>query len=164
MKRWYIYAGIGLVFGIIDWFYLDWLAHISWGSLGESILVIPLILLMNYGIWLVPIIPAVIIAARNGQRIWDPILIGIITWTFALVGYYAYYWVLLSFGKLPNLGHLNVLGEKTAGFRSEYWQMFRQVISSQFLEWSLIAIVGGGAIGALAWWIFRKKRANKTGY
>ena len=34
MKRWYIYAGAGLVFGVIDWFYLDWLAHISWGSLG----------------------------------------------------------------------------------------------------------------------------------
>jgi hypothetical protein len=163
MKRWYIYAGAGLVFGVIDWFYLDWLAHISWGSLGASILVIPIIILMNYGIWLVPIIPAVIIAARKGQRIWDPILIGIITWIFALVGYYAYYWALLSLGKLPNLGHLNVFGEKFAGFHLEYWRMFRRVISSQFLEWSLIAILGGGVIGALAWWIFRKKDVSPSG-
>lgn len=160
MKRWYIYAGIGLVFGFIDWFYLDWLAHISWGSLGESILVIPIIILLNYGIWLVPIIPAVIIATRNGQRIWDPILIGIITWIFAQLGYYAYYWALLSLGKLPNLGHLNVFGEKFTGFRLEYWRMFRRVILYQFLEWSVIAIVGGAVIGALAWWIFRKKRGN----
>lgn len=163
MKRWTIFAGIGLLFGVIDWFYLDWLAHISWGSLGESTMVIPLIILLNYGIWLVPIIPAVIIAARNGQRIWDPILIGIITWIFALVGYYAYYWALLSLGKLPNLGHLNVFGEKFASFRSEYWHMVRRVILYQFLEWSVIAIVGGGVIGALAWWIFRKKDVNLSG-
>jgi hypothetical protein len=45
---------IGLIFGIIDWFYLDWLAHISWGNLGQTILVVPIILAMNYGIWLVP--------------------------------------------------------------------------------------------------------------
>jgi len=157
VKRWYIFAGIGLVFGIIDWFYLDWLAHISWGALGQSILVIPIIILMNYGIWLVPIILAVIIVSRKAQKIWDPILVGIITWIFALVGYYTYYWVLLSLGKLPNLKNLNIFGEKKPGFWPEYWQMFRRVILVQFLEWSLIAIIGGAVIGALAWWIFRKK-------
>lgn len=36
--RFLLYALIGLIFGIIDWFYLSWLAHVSWGSLGESIL------------------------------------------------------------------------------------------------------------------------------
>ena len=157
-RRFLLYILVGLIFGIIDWFYLNWLAHISWGSMGESILVVPVIIAMNYGIWLVPIIPAVIIAARNGQRIWDPILIGIITWIFALVGYYAYYWALLSLGKLPNLGHLNVFGENFTGFRLEYWRLVRRVILYQFLEWSLIAIIGGAVIGALAWWILRKKK------
>jgi hypothetical protein len=27
MKRWHNYLLIGLVFGIFDWFYLDWLSH-----------------------------------------------------------------------------------------------------------------------------------------
>jgi hypothetical protein len=83
--------------------------------------------------------------------------VGIITWIFALVGYYTYYWVLLSLGKLVNLEHLKVFGEKQPGFWTEYWEMFRRIISDQLLEWSLIAIIGGTVIGALAWWIFRKK-------
>jgi len=161
MKRWYIFAGIGLVFGIIDWFYLDWLANITWGSLAESTLVIPIIILLNYGIWLVPIIPAVIIVAMKAQKIWDPILVGIITWMFALVGYYGYYWALLSLGKLPNLKNLNVFGENFARYQSEYWRLFRRVILYQFLEWSLIAIIGGAVIGALAGWIFRNKPGHR---
>jgi len=42
-RRYLLYALVGLIFGIIDWFYLNWLAYISWGSLGESILVLPII-------------------------------------------------------------------------------------------------------------------------
>jgi len=53
-KRFTAYALIGLFFGILDWFYLDWLAHFQWGALSESLLVIPFILLMNYGIWVKP--------------------------------------------------------------------------------------------------------------
>jgi hypothetical protein len=26
MKRWYLYVLLGLAFGVIDWFHLDWLA------------------------------------------------------------------------------------------------------------------------------------------
>ena len=56
-KRWLLYSLIGLAFGLIDWYYLDLLAHFPWGSLGQSPLVIPIIIAMNYGIWLVPVVP-----------------------------------------------------------------------------------------------------------
>lgn len=158
MKRWYFYAAIGLVFGIFDWFYLHWLTHIQWGALRGSPLVILLTILLNYGIWLVLIIPVVTVAARQRQKARDPIGVGILTWIFALVGYYAYYWALLSLGKLPNLGYLDIFGENFARYQLQYWRMVRRVIMYQFLEWSLIAIIGGGVIGALAWWIFRKKK------
>ena len=80
-RRFLLYALIGLIFGIIDWFYLDWLAHISWGSLGESILVVPIIIGMNYGIWLVPIIPVVIYEARQADKILYPVLAGTLAWS-----------------------------------------------------------------------------------
>jgi hypothetical protein len=41
--RFLLYILTGLAFGVIDWFYLNWLAHISWGSLEQSILVVPII-------------------------------------------------------------------------------------------------------------------------
>ena len=90
--RFLFYAIIGLIFGVIDWFYLDWLAHSSWGSLGKSILVIPIIILMNYGIWLVPIVPVVIYEARHAERIITPMLAGMLTWSCAIFSYYVGFW------------------------------------------------------------------------
>lgn len=160
MKRWYVFAIIGLVFGILDWFYLDCLANISWGALSESKIVIPIILLLNYGIWLVPILPAVIFTARKGNKIWDPIVIGIVTWLFALLGYYLFYAILLSLGLLPHLEHLNIFSGNASETKAEYWDMFKRIISDQFLEWIPVAVVGGLVLGAFAWWIFRTKVAE----
>lgn len=162
-RRFLLYTQIGLVFGIIDWFYLNGLAHISWGSLGQSILVIPIILLLNYGIWLVPILPVVIFEARRTNKRMVPMLAGALTWSCAMVSYYAYYAILLSLGKLPNLEHLNIFGEKYESFWLEYWQMFNRVILNQFLEWIVIAIVGGAILGALAFRLFHKKPITLEG-
>lgn len=102
MKRWYVYMLLGLGFGVLDWFYLDWLAFSFGPSLGSSsLLMIPLVLGMNYGIWLVPIIPAVIFESRKASGIKQPILAGILTWCSAIFSYYAFYSILLSLGKLP---------------------------------------------------------------
>jgi hypothetical protein len=147
--RFFLYALVGLIFGIIDWFYLDWLAHISWGSLGESILVVPIIIVMNYGIWLVPIIPVVIYEARHAEKIIYPMLAGMLTWSCAIFSYYVYYTILLSLGKLIHFEHFNIFGDKDETFWYYYWHMFNGIILGQFLEWIIIAIIGGGAIGAL---------------
>jgi len=161
-KHFWRYAGIGLVFGVIDWFYLDWLAHISWGSLGESIIVVPIILIMNFGIWLVPLIPIVKSESKNTQKITDPMFAGMLTWACAIFSYYAYYAVLLSLGKLPHLEHLNIIGTKDEAFWAEYWRMFNTIITGQFLEWIFIALIGGAAIGALAFWVEHKKSRSQS--
>ena len=148
---------IGLIFGIIDWFYLEWLAHISWGSLGESILVVPIIIGMNYGIWLVPIIPVVIYEARRAEKMLQPMLAGMLTWSCAIFSYYLYYAILLSLGKLIHLEHLNIFGDKNATFWYYYWQMFKGIILGQFFEWIIIAVIGGASIGALVFWYFHKR-------
>lgn len=153
-----LYGLIGLVFGVCDWFYLDWLGHhISWGALRQSILVVPIILIMNYGIWLVPILPVVFFEARRAIKITSPMLAGALTWSCAIFSYYFYYAVLLSFGKLIHFEHLSILGEKGENFWYEYWQMFKGIILGQFLEWIIIAIIGGAVLGALAFWSVRKR-------
>jgi hypothetical protein len=156
-QRFFLYILIGLAFGVIDWFYLNWLAHISWGSLGQSILVVPIILLMNFGIWLVPIIPVVIFEAMRSDKMIFPVLAGILTWCCAIFSYYLYYAILLSLGKLINLEHLNILGEKYETFWPEYWKMFNRIILNQFLEWIIIAIIGGAVVGVLTFRLLPKK-------
>lgn len=162
MNRWLKYTLIGLGFGILDWYYLDLLAHFSWGPLGNSILVIPFILLLNYGIWLVPVIPVTWVEARRGKGALIPALAGVLTWSCAIFSYYAYYTVLLSLGVLPNLQHLGLLGERYPGFWQDWLAMFQRIIANQFLEWIPIAMIGGGITGALVYqlrqyWSRRKK-------
>ena len=159
--RFIIYSIMGLIFGILDWFYLDWLAHVSWGSLGQSSLMIPVILILNYGIWLVPIVPVVFYESRAASRIIVPVLAGILTWSCAILSYYFYYACLLSLGKLPHLEHLNIFGDKYAAFWYEYWQMFKGIIIGQFFEWVIIAVLGGATLGAFSFWISRKKSKIK---
>jgi len=156
-KRFALYLIAGLIFGVADWYYLNWLGHMSWGRLGDSVIVIPIILLMNYGIWLVPIIPAVIFEAKTATKMIDPVLAGILTWMCAIFSYYVYYGILLSLGKLPHLEHLNIFGDKIDRFWYYYWQMFKGIIIGQFFEWIFISIIGGGIIGALAFVIFSRK-------
>jgi hypothetical protein len=163
-KRWYVYGLVGLVFGIFDWFYLDWLSSGLGPNLGDNpFVIIPIIVALNYGIWLVPVIPVAIYEARRADAIKGPILAGVLTWSCAMVSYYAYYGILLSLGKLPHLDYFNVFNEHNDGFWREYWDMFNNIILGQFLEWILIAVVGGSVIGALAWWILRRgKKLEET--
>lgn len=160
-KRVWVNVLIGLVFGVLDWFYLDWLAQgDKWGSLGDSLIIVPILILMNFGIWLLPIIPVVIYETKQSNKILNTIWAGELTWCCAIFAYYAYYGVLLATGKLEHLEHLNLFGERSETFWFEYWQMFNQIILNQFLEWIIIAIIGGAAIGALAFWVFHVKPSS----
>ncbi len=160
MKRWYVYVLIGLAFGIFDWFFLQWLTDGLGPNLveifGENpFIIISVIIGLNYGIWLVPIIPVVIYETRRATSIKTPIPAAILTWTYALFSYYAYYAVLLSIGRLPNLAHLTLFGDRYEGFGGEYWRMFNRIILFQFLEWLPVALIGGTNIAAFFWWVMR---------
>lgn len=123
---------------------------------------IPVMILMNYGIWLVPLVPAVIFESRKADRIVAPILTGVLIWSSAILSYYLLYWVLLSLGKLPNLEYLRIFGTHPGNFWVDYWRMVKNLILGQFLERIPIAIIGGAFIGALAWWIFKPRKPEKV--
>ncbi len=160
-KRWYLYGLIGLIFGMIDWFYLDWLAFGLGPNLGENpFIAIPIVIGLNYGIWLVPIIPVTLFESQRSESIKGPIKAGILTWCCALLSYYSFYAVLFSLGKLPNLEWFNIFGERFDGFWWQYWRWIRSIILLQLLEWLPIGLIGGGIIGALAWWIIRKRKES----
>ena len=60
--------------------------------------------LLNFGIWLVPIVPIVIIESRKALNVKGPAYAGMLTWSAAILSYYAYYASLLSLGKLHTHG------------------------------------------------------------
>ena len=117
---------------------------------------IRVIIFLNYGIWLVPIFPIVIIESKKSGHIQHRINAGL--WCgFVPARFYLSYILLLSTGKLPHLEHLSLLAIKTESFWLVYWRMVRRIILLQALEWLPIAITGGAVISALAFWIFSDK-------
>ena len=157
IRRFCVYALIGLVFGIIDWYYLNWFPSVIGENIRTSIFLIPVIIFLNYGIWLVPIIPIVIYEIKQSANFRWSILTGIMVWVFAIFGYYLFYTILLSTGSLPHFEHLSLLGPKYETFWIDYWRMFKFIILQQILEWLPVAIIGGGIISALLFWIISQK-------
>ena len=149
-KRFAIYVAAGVLFGILDWYYLNGLANFHWGSLGESILVIPIILFLNFGIWLLPVVAVAICEERRSHSLRQAALSGAIVWASAITSYYLYYTVLLAFFGLPHMEHLLFINRNELTFWSEWSIAFKRIILSQFLEWIGIALVGGGVVGYLS--------------
>ena len=161
MLRWILYTLIGLVFGVLDWYYLNWLTY----DLGRSLMTNPILWrvlknILNYGIWLVPIVPVVIHEGRKAPNIKRPAYAGMLTWGAGVLGYYGYYGILLSLGKLPHWGDLNVFGPKLDGFWIDYWRKLRYWILEEFLQWLPIALIGGALMGMLAWKIFHRRQKS----
>lgn len=162
-KRWLIYCLIGLVFGVVDWYYLDLLAHFSWGKLGKSPLVIPIIIALNYGIWLVPVLPIAIYQVHRSKSARLSAVAGITVWSSAIFSYYTYYTALLAFWGLPHMDYLLVFGRRSPTFWRDWARVFQKIILSQFLEWIIIAVIGGGIVGLVAsrvyfYWLGRRTK------
>ena len=164
-KRWTIYALIGLIFGVFDWFFLDWLANGLGPNLGENpIIFIPIILGLNYGIWLVPIIPVTLYETRQAKTIKTPIFAGALTWSCAILSYYSYYAILFSLGRLPHMDYFNILNQDFQKVRAIYWRWFNGIILFQILEWIPIGVIGGGLIGSIIWCLYQKRNQSNLKY
>ena len=146
-KRLLTYCLIGLIFGVVDWYYLDLLANFPWGPLGEKLIIIPIIITLNFGIWLVPVLGVSIYEVYQSKSVQLSTLSGITIWVFSILGYYIYYTALLSFWGLPHMEHMLISQKQHAPFWQDWFNTFKVVILCQFLEWLPVAIVGGGVIG-----------------
>ena len=145
--RMLIYCLIGLIFGVADWYYLDLLANFPWGSLSDKVIMVPVVILLNFGIWLLPVVATAVYEIRHSKSARLSALSGIATWTSAIFGYYTFYTMLLSFWGLPHMEHMLLSKEQNATFWQDWMGSFRQLILYQFLEWISIAVVGGGLLG-----------------
>ncbi len=161
-KRWLIYASVGFLFGIADLYYLNLLAHFPWGKLQNNPIVIPIIILLNYGIWLVPVLPVTFYESRTSGAVSRSAMAGALCWVCSIISYYIYYLLLLAFWGLPNMEHLLVVGPKQAGFWQEWSVAFQKIILNQVIEWLPIALVGGSLVGIAVWWIMSHYQSGSS--
>ncbi len=112
-------------------------------------------MLLNYGIWLVPVIPVAIYEVKQSHSIRLAALSAVVTWVTALFSYYAYYAFLMMFVGLPNLDHVLFTNRHAPTYWADWWPLFQRVILGQFVEWVGIALVGGAIVGTLSAYLFR---------
>jgi hypothetical protein len=159
-NRWLAYAGLGLCFSVVDWYFLDLWARLSQNqALNQSLvqasdlarlLVVFLIVSINYGIWLVPVVPAAIYETRRSGSVARAAVAAVVVWSAAMGAYYAYYAFMLLWVGLPNMDFMVFANRHAPGYWTDFWPPFRRVIVDQFAEWIGIAIVGGAIVGALS--------------
>ena len=165
-RRWVIYLMIGIVFGAIDFFYLGFLYELA----GPQVLfaLFPagrflLWLVLNVGIWLVPVIPIALYEARLSRSRLRSAVASLSTWCAAIVAYYLTNAVQLAFIGLPGRQELHISNHSAPWFWENWASVLRGDILGGITEWIMVAVVGGAIVGFLAASIllhFRPSRAT----
>lgn len=163
-NRWLIYLAVGLCFGIMDWYFLDRLASITQNqAINESLLKAPeyirvmivmVVVISNYGVWLIPAIPAAIYEMKRTHSLGRAVVSAVIVWSAAILSYYVFYAFLLMFAGLPNMHFMLFSNRQSATYWVDWWPLFKRVIVAQFFDWIGIAVIGGAIVGALSATIF----------
>jgi len=153
----------------MDWYFLDLLASLNRvqflnGNPPEyvQVAVILLLVAMNYGIWLIPVIPAAIFEMKRSNMVHKAALAAVLIWSAAILSYYIYYACLFFFVGLPNLEFMLFSNRQLVSYWIDLWPPFKRMIVDQFAEWIGIAAIGGGIVGMLSAYIYvRYSKAKK---
>jgi hypothetical protein len=159
-NRWLLFLLLGLAFGILDWYFLDLLASLGRNEALNAqlqqasdlvrLIAVGVLLGLNYGIWLVPVIPAAVSEYKRTRRVWRAALAAALVWSAAIFSYYTYYTFLLMFSGLPGMDFMLYANRLQPTYWSDWWVSFQQVILNQFMEWIWVAVVGGAILGGLS--------------
>jgi hypothetical protein len=163
-NRWLIYMAVGLCFGLADWYFLNLLASLGQNeALNENlleapeyirVLIVMVLIISNYGVWLIPVIPAAIYEMKRSQSLRQAAISAVIVWSMAMLSYYAYYAFMLMFVGLPNMDFMLFSNRQSATYWADWWPPFRRVILNQFVEWIGVAAIGGAIVGTLSAHVF----------
>lgn len=79
-----------------------------------------------------------------------------------MLSYYGYYTAALLFIGLPNLDFVLFSNRISATYWADAQPIFQRVILDQFMEWIVIAIVGGICVGGLSAYLYRRVLARRA--
>ncbi len=148
-RRWIIYAIIGIVFGIFDFFYQEFIVGlISSQPLGGAGYIIAWLILV-VGIWLVPVIPVVLHEVRVTRSARRGALANVFTWCISVIVYYLTNGVQLAFIGVPARMEMHISNRGEPWFWQNWQSLFVQDLIGGSIEWLIVAVVGGTMIGFL---------------
>jgi len=139
MKRFKLYIIVGLLFGIFDFHYQQFIPKVISSH--------KILFLGIWGIWLMPIIPIALYETKqSGSRLKSSFAC-MLTWSISIFSYYFLVPIKLIFiGQLsrPELYITNYVSQF-------YWSNLKSLIQRDVFvstfEWLDVAIIGGGIIG-----------------
>ena len=155
-RRWIIYAGIGFLFGVFDFFYQELMQGLTTATFIRVILI--------FGIWLVPAVPIILSEAWSSNSRWKAVLACMFTWIAAVVSYYLYMGVALAFFSLATRPELHVSNSAAPEFWLNWQSVFIYDVLGGMREWAPLAVVGGFIVGwvvSTAYLAWRKRRGEK---
>ena len=138
-KRWLVYALVGILFGIFDFYF----QQIDFGASSLARV------LAIFGIWLVPLVPIALYEARISRSILKPALASIFTWSIAIIAYYLYLLVGLVFIGQASRPEMHISSTSDPYYWENLQSVFLGDIGGGIVEWIGLAIVGGGILGSL---------------
>ena len=144
-RRWFAYIVVGVLFGVFDFYFLNFIP--KWAT--NSIVLSQIIgILLTFGVWLVPSLPIVLYETKISRSRMLSALANVLTWSIAVIVYYVTNVVQLAIGGL-NQPWMSFSHHKSLGFWSNWSNLLATYIWGHILEWSVVAVVGGFIIGFL---------------
>lgn len=163
-RRWFIYIIIGIVFGVIDFYYHGFLANylVRKQAFNSSLAREIAWLVLSIGIWLVLIIPIVLHEAKVSQSRVLSALASSLTWCASIISYYLTNAVQLAFIGLPTRPELHISNRRDPFFWGNWKSVFWYDIVGGIVEWAVVAVVGGFIIGFLISFIYLHLRETRN--
>lgn len=158
-KRWLVYTLIGILFGVFDFYYQTFITNTFQNQLlgGAGRTFVWLILIL--GIWLVPIIPIILHEAKISQTSWKPALAGALTWSTTVVAYYLTNAFQLAVIGVPSRSEMHFSNRNDPYFWRNWKVVFLEDLVANNVEWIVVAVIGGTAIGFLLSFIYLRLNA-----
>jgi hypothetical protein len=158
-KRWLGYTIIGLVFGVFDFYYQIFI-HTKFydqllSGLGRS-LVWPILVL---GIWLVPVIPIILHEAKFSHSSWLTALASALTWSTSVVAYYLTNAFQLAIVGVTSRSEMHISNRNDPYFWMNWRGVFLDDLIMNNVEWIVVAVIGGTAIGFSLSFIYLRLKA-----
>ncbi|MCF8568277.1 hypothetical protein LLE49_26495 [Alicyclobacillus tolerans] len=134
-RRWLTYISIGILFGILDFYFPS---HAT---------------IWLFAVWLVPIVPIILYQAKVSHSKKLSALASGLTWFIAVVFYYLTNVFQLATGSSYE-PWMSISNYKSPHFWSNWKSTLLSYVLGHIIEWGIIGVIGGSIIGFLVSFIF----------
>ena len=145
-KRWFIYAIVGIVFGVFDFYYQRVIQGLNLSGMYTIILC--------YGIWLVPLLPIALYESKISLSRRNTSIASLLTWSISIISYYMFLAIDLMFIGRESRMEMHISNYLDPYFWSNWKSVFYGQVLGGIIEWILVAVVGGFIIGFLVNFIY----------